>query len=271
MRGSAHDYFRFINVLFAGEVCCRFDAVMATLPTVNLHGDAHIEQIAKTPGGTGLGDFDDSASGPPVIDLVCFGVSIELTLAQLGWAGESTSALDHFLDGYRAGLRGAPAPPPPQVVVRIGEGIESEEGSFLEWAESRMGAVSGDDRSEAEEAYMRYVALMLDIHPDWEEARFALKRWGLLSEGGIGSATTKRYLARIEGASLAAEDGVIIEAKELRDLQGVPCVIAQRTSCTRWPAWPDSRCHVVTPVFCHLLTIGSKEKWSRPCSTSTSR
>jgi hypothetical protein len=231
---SPHDYFRFVNIAFAGEVCRIFETVMPVLPTVNLHGDAHLEQIAVTSTGFGLADFDDSASGPPVIDLVRFRVSIEIALRQLGWEAHSAEVQESFMQAYRLGLSDNPeAPPIPAAVARIRSDFETNIGSFLEAAESRMLPVSGPEKEEAEEGYARYVELMLRIHPSWTESMLGLKRWGFLSQEGIGSATTRRYLARIEGRSADPDDDVILEAKELRDISGVPCVVAQRGGALR--------------------------------------
>ena len=45
---SPHGYFRFINIQFSQEVCHRFSNTLAGTPSLNLHGDAHIEQYAVT-------------------------------------------------------------------------------------------------------------------------------------------------------------------------------------------------------------------------------
>lgn len=53
---------------------------------------------------------------------------------------------------------------------------------------------------------------------------FEMKRLGRL-RGGIGSALDERFLIRVEGPT-PAQDDVVLEAKELRDLSSVPCVQA---------------------------------------------
>jgi hypothetical protein len=75
LHDTPHNYFRFVNRPFSGAVCGLFDDVRGSLPEVNLHGDAHVEQYAVTSLGRGLTDFDDSGRGPYVVDLVRFGVS----------------------------------------------------------------------------------------------------------------------------------------------------------------------------------------------------
>ena len=69
-----HGYFRFINIPFSREICRRFENELPSMPSLNLHGDAHIEQYAMTDLGRGLTDYDDSSTGPGLIDLLRFGV-----------------------------------------------------------------------------------------------------------------------------------------------------------------------------------------------------
>jgi hypothetical protein len=73
LAATAHGYFRFVNTAFESETCRLFSDVASSMPEVNLHGDAHVEQYAVTSLGRGLTDFDDCTRGKPVIDLVRFG------------------------------------------------------------------------------------------------------------------------------------------------------------------------------------------------------
>lgn len=227
-----HDYFRFINTAFAREVCARFEPYMQSLPVVNLHGDAHLEQIAATSRSLGLVDFDDSASGPPVIDLVRFGVSIELAADRKGWQDRSDALLSELLFGYRQGLTDAEPPETPSVVSRLRADF-STPLEFLEWANDHMVPLSEVERADATVGFERYVDFMLRLNPTWAPSKLSLVRWGRLTDTGIGSSTTNRYLVRIEGDSPVPEDDVILEAKELRDVESVPCVVAQRGNALR--------------------------------------
>ena len=102
-----------MNAPFAAETCRLFADVAASLPEVNLHGDAHIEQYAVTNLGGGLTDFDDCTRGGAVIDLVRFGTSLLLAAREKGWAAEEERFVGSFLEGYRGALarREHPAPP----------------------------------------------------------------------------------------------------------------------------------------------------------------
>lgn len=104
IRSGAHGYFRFINVPFSEHVCRLFDADVRNVPRTNLHGDAHLEQYAVTELGRGLTDFDDSSTGPFVLDLVRFGVSVRLACREHGWLEQCDDVFREFLRGYRAAL-----------------------------------------------------------------------------------------------------------------------------------------------------------------------
>src|SRR5512141_3332336 len=106
LAATPHGYFRFVNAAFASETCRLFSADAATLPEVNLHGDAHVEQYTVTSLGRGLSDFDDCTRGQPVIDLVRFGSSLVLAARQKGWGDRDRQLVGDFLRGYRDGLGG---------------------------------------------------------------------------------------------------------------------------------------------------------------------
>ena len=52
---------------------------------------------------------------------------------------------------------------------------------------------------------------------------FEVKRVGALTMG-VGSALDEKYLIIFEGYTAAAEDDIVVEAKQIRDLAGNPCV-----------------------------------------------
>ena len=74
-----------MNTPFAEAVCMSFHEYLGDIPSVNHHGDAHLENYAITEQGRGLTDFDDTTIGPMILDLVCFGVSIHLACRANGW------------------------------------------------------------------------------------------------------------------------------------------------------------------------------------------
>jgi len=79
-------------------------------PSVWLNGDMHLENFGTYRGDNRLtyfdiGDFDDAARGPAVIDLLRFATGIILAAPQLGLARKDAKALaGHGLARYRAAL-----------------------------------------------------------------------------------------------------------------------------------------------------------------------
>ncbi|MGE3675695.1 MAG: DUF2252 family protein [Polyangiaceae bacterium] len=222
LSASPHKYFRAINPEFATEVCKRFARVRATLPIVNLHGDAHVEQLAITDEGAGLSDFDYSVSGPPVIDLVRFGTSLALAAKQRGWPSEPL--VSGFLDAY------ATDPPPatnqpPSALLRLRSSFQADRGSFLSQAEKLMTTeLPPRYASEARAGWQRYVALVLQLDPSRDADFFRVKKRGIPTNFGLGSATTARILYRIEGPTSSPNDDLVLEAKEMRSVPDIPCI-----------------------------------------------
>ena len=221
---SPFQYFRFTNPGFAEAICTTFEDILPALPTVNLHGDAHLEQFAVTDASFGLVDFDDAVGGPAVIDLLRFGVSLEIALGARGWAADS--ALDRFFAGYQAALKDPEAEgPTPAFVSRARQSFERDPSAFLANCDALMDPLLPDEQREAAAGLERYIEIMLEQNPGLTRAFFETKRYGRL-RGGVGSALDERFLIRIEGPTAAKNDDVVLEAKELRDLSSVSCVQA---------------------------------------------
>lgn len=224
LRESAYSYFRFTNLRFANTVCQQFNDAKALMPLVNLHGDAHLEQYAVTSVGRGLADYDDASTGPAVLDLVRFGASLRLAARERGW--DASTAIDAFVDGYRAALTDPDATPPePACVARTKMGFSDDRLELLAEVETLMTPLSAEDAASFEAGHARYVALMGELHPELPAHFFSLKKFGRLHTG-IGSALSQKYLMRVEGETLEPDDDVVLEAKELRDLGGIGCITA---------------------------------------------
>ena len=118
IKSGPHGYLRFINILFCQEVCRRFEGFMIATPSFNLHGDSHIEQYAVTDLGRGLTDYDDSSTGPAVIDLMRFGVSLHLACRENEWEDHSDSLFNEFIRGYREALENPAIEAPEPAVAR---------------------------------------------------------------------------------------------------------------------------------------------------------
>jgi hypothetical protein len=222
--GDVFNYFRFLNIPWAQRVCGAFADQAARLPAVHLHGDAHVEQYAFTSTARGLDDFDDSALGPSVIDLVRFLGSVHLAARNRGWLASEAALFDRFLDGYRKGLTDRRYLPPDPAVVRRLRGQRPLDGAgFLAWADSLMVRPDAEDLARAEASLKRLDDLVRSVQPNLPAGFLKLKKVGWLSTG-VGSALTRKVLARVEGPSPAPDDDLVIEAKELSDLRAVSCL-----------------------------------------------
>jgi hypothetical protein len=222
IEASAFQYLRFVNRHFARRVCERVGNAVRVMPTVNLHGDAHLEQYAVTPKSYGLTDFDDATAGPAVIDLVRFGTSLRIAAKERGW--DATTAIDAFIDAYRQKLAKPDAPrTAPGFVERARSGFSTNRTAFLASSEKRMVPLSKQREQLFKERFARYVSVVREGHADLKPEFFALKRYGHL-RGGVGSALAERLLIRVEGPSDDPSDDVILESKELSDMDSVPCV-----------------------------------------------
>ena len=224
LRDSPHAFFRFLNKEWMQEVCGAFEGELKSVPAVRLHGDAHVEQYAVTGGARGLDDFDDSAVGPAVIDLVRFLGSLEMTAHQRGWSQERNVAADAFLRGYRRALQDPTyLPSDPSVVQRIRKTASRSQAEFLAWAESLMQPPSSEDVAALKAAWPRLEAYAREADPSVTPDYVRLKRAGWLRMG-IGSALARKFLLRLEGPSPASDDDLVIEAKEVTTLRGVSCL-----------------------------------------------
>ncbi|MEE8060379.1 MAG: DUF2252 family protein [Gemmatimonadales bacterium] len=220
---SPHAYFRFINREFTQEVCQRYVYLGEHLPAVNLHGDAHLEQYAVTDSGRGLTDFDDSATGPAVVDLIRLGTSIFIAAEANGWTDQRDMFLLVFYDGVGAGVTDPERrPPPPVIVSRIRAGFSTDKLSLLAGMDSLMDPEAVDS-TRLEAGFDVYREAMFAQFPDLPETFFDGKRGGRLS-AGVGSALDEKYLVRVEGPTDAQEDDLFLEIKEVRDLSGVQCL-----------------------------------------------
>lgn len=223
LRETPRGYFRFVSRPFTQAVCAQFRGAGVGFPDVNLHGDAHLEQYAVTSLGRGLTDFDESARGPGFIDLVRFGVSLELAALEKQWPGEGRRAFGAFIGGYRQALKdpdiNSPAPP---IVTRTRGTFARDHRLALRRADAIIDA-EPVAASEIEAGLQNYVAEMLADDTRMPASFFSIKKAGR-NTLGIGSALDEKYLFRIEGWSKDAHDDQILEAKLVRPLANVACL-----------------------------------------------
>jgi hypothetical protein len=223
-------FFRFVNRPWTHAVCEAFADESKELPTARLHGDAHVEQYAVTSAARGLDDFDDSARGPAVVDMVRFIGSLELAAGQRGWMTSLPHAVEAFFAGYRQALE-APSylPPDPAVVRRLrAEPLRSPQ-EFLAWADSLMEPVGPDDVVRLDTSWKAVEAFAVRTDPQFTPAFLRRKEFGWF-QMGIGSAFTRKLLIHVEGPSPEPDDDLVLEAKEMVAFDRDSCVSIPRTS-----------------------------------------
>ena len=233
LRADPYNYFRFINHEWTSRVCEVFAGDLASQPTVQLHGDAHLEQYAFTKGAWGLDDFDDSTRGPALVDTIRFLGSIDLAVRRRGWTPDRDRVFDRFVAGYRQGLSDPlHQPPRPGIVDRLQlQQSTATNEAFLAWAETQMEPMSDAVTKAVTAAMSEFAHIVQQERPDLPDAYFRIARAGWLRLG-IGSAKLKKVLIRVDGPSLGPEDDVLLEAKAVRTLVDVRCLETPRSRPT---------------------------------------
>jgi uncharacterized protein DUF2252 len=229
IRADPYNYFRLINQEWTARVCDSFAGDIPGLPIVQLHGDAHVEQYALTMDAWGLDDFDDSARGPALVDIVRFLGSIDLAARRRGWSQERDRMFDRFLAGYRRGLSEPSYQPPEPEIVGVlraqAPGLTNE--AFLEWAEKKMEPMPPAQMKAVIAAMAIFTEVVRQEQPDLPDGYFNVLHAGWLHMG-VGSAASRKILMRVRGPSSDPADDEILEAKAIRKLDGLRCLEAPR-------------------------------------------
>ncbi len=224
IEAGPHGYFRFINIPFSQAVCQRFEDMISGSPSLNLHGDAHLEQYAVTDLGRGLTDYDDSSTGPGIIDIMRFGVSLHLACRVNNWQDKSEEMMKTFLQGYRNALNDPGfSAPEPRVAKRIRSKFTVNREKYFQWIDGLMVSMHQGEKDSLRAAFQSYVTTQKAETPELPEGYFQVKEMGYLKMG-IGSALDQKYLLRVEGQSSDPLDDVVLECKQVRDLSGIDCV-----------------------------------------------
>src|SRR5688572_16322934 len=233
LRADPYNYFRFVNHEWTSRVCDIFAGDLARQPTVQLHGDAHLQQYAFTKSAWGLDDFDDSTRGPALVDIIRFLGSIDLVVRRRGWTDDRELLFDRFVAGYRQGLSDPlRRPPRPGLVDRLQlQQATPTNEAFLAWAETRTEPLSARVMTGVTNAMVVFTHVVQQQRPDLPDAYFRIARAGWLHIG-IGSATAKKILIRVDGPSLSPEDDVLLEAKAMRALADLRCLEVPRVRST---------------------------------------
>ena len=258
---SPHGYYRFVNIRFAQEVCRRLAIPIAEAPRVNLHGDAHLEQYAITDLGRGLTDFDDSTSGPGVIDIARFGVSLRLACREKGWEAHEDGLFARFIEGYRAALRDPTfRAPEPRIVQEIQQGFKADREDYFAWVSSIMRPFKLGERARLTASLGSYVQSIQAQHDGLPENFFHVEQAGRLRMG-IGSALDEKFIIRVRGYTDDPLDDVVLEIKEVRDLTGIDCIVRGNRQDPFRILVAQSRIAYVPYRFLGYLRMGKKYFW----------
>ncbi len=220
---SAFGYFRMLTRQFAARTCYEFRDLRWRLPSVAVHGDAHIEQFVVTDDSYGLADFDRAGFGPAVVDLVRYAASIHLACREVQWSCDPGQAVTAYFNAYRGALDHPVARSQPAVVDRVRVGVLQDRQAWLQWAEQLMQAMSPAQEQLFREGWFQFVALMRATSPERSEAFYRISRAGAV-EIGIGSALEPKTLIRIAGPTDMPEDDLILEARITAAPDGRECV-----------------------------------------------
>jgi hypothetical protein len=223
LRSDPFTYFRFINRVWTARVCEVF-ADVTDAPIVRLHGDAHVEQFALTKDAWGLDDFDDSTLGPSFVDIVRFMGSLDLAARQRRWMRDRDVLWDRFLEGYRRGLSDPDYRlPEPDIVRHLrGQAVRTQ-AAYLAWGEKQMQPMDGATSKSVVEGIDAFAQFVRKERPQLAPGYFAIVRAGWLRVG-VGSAAARKVLVRVQGPTTASDDDVLIEAKEVANLDGLGCL-----------------------------------------------
>jgi hypothetical protein len=220
---TAFGYFRMLARQFAARTCYAFRDYRWRLPSVAVHGDAHIEQFVVTDDSYGLGDFDRAGFGPAAVDLVRYAASIHLACREVRWSCDPGRAVTAYFDAYRAALDHPVARSQPAVVDRVRAGAPENRQAWLQWAEQLMQAMSPAQEHLLREGWLQFMALMRATSPERPDAFYRILRAGAV-EIGIGSALEPKTLIRIAGPTDMPEDDLILETRITAASDGRDCV-----------------------------------------------
>ena len=220
---TAYRYFRAVARPFAARTCYEFRDLRWRLPSVAVHGDAHIEQFMVTneayrphrfrPGRIRAGRRGHG----PVRGLDSCG------LPEAKWSCDAPQAVAAYFDAYRASLDHPETRTRPSIVDRVRVGLPQDPRTWLQWADNLMRPMPAADEQAFRDGWFRFVDLMAETSPDRPRTFYGISRVGRV-EIGIGSALDPKTLIRIDGPSDAPEDDVILEARITATPDGRDCV-----------------------------------------------
>jgi Uncharacterized protein conserved in bacteria (DUF2252) len=225
---NVYRYFRMLAPQFAARTCFDFRDLRWRLPSVAVHGDAHVEQFVTTDTSYGLEDFDLAGFGPSVVDLVRYAASVHIACRQAAWRCDADEAAGTYFAAYRAALEQPIERKQPGIVNRLRADGAQDRGAWLQWAESLMRPMPATNDQALRRGWARFVHLMRETYPDRPETFYQISRVGSL-QIGVGSALEAKIMIRIAGPTKEPEDDLILEARTTAIPDGRECVARPTT------------------------------------------
>jgi uncharacterized protein (DUF2252 family) len=224
LRADAFAYFRFVNRPWIARVCQVFGKEVRSLPVVRLHGDAHVEQFAVTSDAWGIDDFDDSARGPAVVDIVRFLGSVDLAARQRSWERDRDTLFDRFVEGYKRGLTQPDyLPPAPDLVRRLRADTPATRASLLVSGDKKMQPLTDAQMKAVVAAVQAFAQAIVRERSELAPEYFRIERAGW-RQSGIGSGVTPKIMVRVQGPSIDPADDELLELKKIDDLSRLECL-----------------------------------------------
>jgi hypothetical protein len=194
------------------RTCEAFRELRWRLPSGPVHGDAHLEQFVVTDDDYGLADFDQAGYGPAIVDLVRYAASLHLACREVEGGCDPEQAVTAYFNAYRTALDRPVQRQQPGIVARLRGHLGTEPEAWLKWADSLMRPLAPADAERVRREWFRFVELMRETTPERPEHFYRIRRVGMV-EFGLGSALDWKMLVRVEGATEALGDDVILEAR----------------------------------------------------------
>ncbi|HEY3494229.1 MAG TPA: DUF2252 family protein [Polyangiaceae bacterium] len=215
-------YFRAVARPYELRTCAAFRDERWHLPLVAIHADAHLEQFVVTPTSAGLEDFDQSAYGPAVVDLVRYAASIRLACRGAAFDCDAERAVGAYFDAYRSALDHQSVRAVPSIVERLRRDRPTEPLAWLAWAEGLFRPLHEDVERRARRGWREFRDLDLGLHPERQSNDYEIVRIGRL-EMGVGSVLETKLLLRLRGPTADPADDVVVEARAQSTTHGKSC------------------------------------------------
>ena len=131
---------------------------------------------------------------------------------------------DRFFQGYRRGLsQPGHRPPQPSIVGHLRMQGSRSRDAFLAWGDAQMEPMTDGEMRMVIASAEVFARLLYRERPDLAPGYLQVVRAGWLHLG-VGSALSRKILFRLQGPSTDPADDELMEAKELRDLDGLRCL-----------------------------------------------